>query len=58
MAKPVRDELQRLALDITQWAANKQPLQKTNLLEWRVTDLEQRAARLVRGSGKIDVSPY
>ena len=58
MAKPVRDELQRLALDITQWAANKRPLQRNELLEWRITDLEQRTARLVRGSGKIDVSPY
>jgi hypothetical protein len=58
MAKPVRDELQRLALDITQWAAHKQPLQRSELLEWRITDLEQRTARLVHGSGKTDVNPY
>jgi hypothetical protein len=58
MAKPVRDELQRLALDITQWAAHNGPLHKNELLEWRISDLEQRTARLIRGAGKFDVNPY
>jgi hypothetical protein len=58
MAKPVRDELQRLALDITQWAAHNERLQKNEFLDWRITDLEQRSARLVHGSGKIEVNPY
>jgi hypothetical protein len=58
MAKPVRDELQRLALDITQWAAHNEPLQKNELLEWRITDLEQRTARLIHGAGNTDVNPY
>jgi hypothetical protein len=57
VAKATRDELQRLALDITQWAAHSEQLQKNELLDWRITDLEQRTARLVRGSGKIDVNP-
>ncbi len=58
MAKPVRDELQRLALDITQWAARNESLKKNDLLEWRIADLEQRTARLVRGAGSLDVNPY
>ena len=58
MAKPVRDELQRLALDITQWATHNEPLQKNELLQWRITDIEQRTARLVQGAGKTDVIPY
>lgn len=57
MAKPVRDELQRLALEITQWAAHGEPLEKNELLEWRITDLEQRTARLVRGAGSSDEEP-
>ncbi len=57
MAKPVREELQSLALDITQWAARNESLRKNELLEWRLTDLEQRTARLVRGSGQTDVNP-
>jgi hypothetical protein len=56
MAKPVRDELQRLALDIVQWAAHNPSLQKSDLLQWRLTDLEQRTERLVHGAGKTDVS--
>jgi hypothetical protein len=58
MAKPVREELQRLALDITQWAAHSEPLHKNEFVEWRITDLEQRTERLVRGAGKTDVYPY
>jgi hypothetical protein len=58
VAKATRDELQRLALDITQWASHSGQLQKNELLDWRITDLDQRTARLVRGSGKIDVNPF
>jgi hypothetical protein len=58
MAKPARDEMQRLALDITQWVAHNERLQKSEFLDWRITDLEQRTARLTRGSGKTDVNPY
>jgi hypothetical protein len=58
MAKPVREELQGLALDITQWAAHNEPLRKSEFLEWRITDVEQRTARLVRGSGQTDVNRY
>lgn len=58
MAGPVRDELQQLALDITEWAAHGEPLQRNDLLQWRITDLEQRTARLVHGSGKADVTRY
>jgi hypothetical protein len=54
MRKPVRDELQRLALELTQWAAHGEPIQKNEVLEWRITDLEQRTARLVRGAGSAD----
>jgi len=54
MAKGVRDELQRLALDVTQWATRNEPLHKNELLEWRITDLEQRTARLVHGAGNTD----
>jgi hypothetical protein len=57
VAKATRDELQRLALEITQWAFHSEHLQKNEFLDWRITDLEQRTARLVRGSGKIDVNP-
>jgi hypothetical protein len=57
MAKPARDEMQGLALDITQWVSH-QRLQKNESLDWRPTDLEQRKERLVQGSGKIDVNPY
>lgn len=53
MAKPVREELQRLALDITQSAAHNESIQKSEFLEWRITDLEQRTARLVKGAGKM-----
>jgi hypothetical protein len=55
MAKPVREELQALALDITQWAAHTQQPQKNEMLDWRITDLEQRTARLIHGAGKTDV---
>jgi hypothetical protein len=58
MAKPTRDELQRLALEITQWAAHNERLQKNDLLDWRITDIEQRTARLIPGAGKTDVNPY
>jgi hypothetical protein len=58
MAKPVREELQRLALEITQWASHNERLQKNELLDWRITDLEQRTARLIQGAGKTDVNPY
>jgi len=51
MARPVREELQRLALEITQWAAHNTTLQKNEFLAWRITDIEQRTARLVRGGG-------
>jgi hypothetical protein len=51
VAKSVRDELQRLALDITQWAAHNEPLHKNELLEWRISDLEQRTTRLAHGAG-------
>lgn len=54
MAKPVRDELQRLALQFTQWAARGEPLQNNASLDWRITDLEQRTARLVRGAGSAE----
>jgi hypothetical protein len=54
MAKPVRDELQRLALEIVEWAAHNPSLQTSDLLQWRLTDLEQRTGRLVRGAGKAD----
>lgn len=47
----VRDELQGLALELTQWARNGEPLAKNELLQWRITDLEDRTARLARGSG-------
>jgi hypothetical protein len=57
MRKPVRDELQRLALQFTQWAAQGEPLQKSESLEWRITDLEQRTARLARGAGRTDEEP-
>jgi hypothetical protein len=57
MARPVRDELQRLALEFTQWAAHGQPLQKNEFLEWRITDLEQRTARLARGAGSAEDEP-
>jgi hypothetical protein len=57
MRKPVRDELQRLALQFTQWAAQGEPLQKNESLEWRITDLEQRTARLARGAGSTDEEP-
>jgi hypothetical protein len=52
--KGVRDELQRLALELTQWAAHGEPLEKNEILAWRITDLEQRTARLVRGAGSAD----
>ncbi len=55
MAKPARDELQRLALELTQWAERGEPLSKSNMVQWRLTDLEQRTARLVRGCGSFDV---
>jgi hypothetical protein len=55
MAKPVREELQSLALDITQWAAHTPQPQKNEMLDWRITDLEQRTARLIQGAGKTDV---
>jgi hypothetical protein len=58
MAKPVRDELQVLALDITQWVAHHERLQKNEFLDWRLTDLDQRTARFVHGSGRIDVNSY
>lgn len=57
MAKPVRDELQRLALQFTQWAARGEPLQNNASLDWRITDLEQRTARLVRGAGSAEEEP-
>jgi len=56
IAKAVRDELRGLALDITQWAASNEPLHKNELLEWRITDLEQRTTRLVHGTGNADVN--
>jgi hypothetical protein len=57
MAGPVRDELRRLALDIAQWTAHNERLQKSELLEWRITDLEHRTARLIQGAGKTDGNP-
>jgi len=57
MAKPVRDELQQLALDITQLAAHNGQLQNNEFVAWRITDLEQRTARLVQGAGSTDVIP-
>jgi hypothetical protein len=48
---PVRDELQQLALEITQWVGHGEPLAKNELLMWRLTDLEQRTARLANGAG-------
>jgi len=57
MAKPVRDELRQLALDITEIAAHNGRLQQNEFIAWRITDLEQRTARLVQGAGKTDVSP-
>jgi len=57
MARPVRDEMQHLALDITQWAAHNESLHKNEYLEWRVTDLEQRTARLIRGAGTTWLAP-
>lgn len=56
-AKPVRNELQGLALDITQWASRGDDLTKNEVLDWRVTDLEQRTVRLIQGAGKMDASP-
>jgi hypothetical protein len=50
-AGPVRDEMQNLALEITQWAGRHESLAKNDVLEWRLTDLEQRTARLVKGAG-------
>ena len=47
----VRDELQQLALELTQWARSGEPLVKNELLQWRITDLEDRTARLAKGSG-------
>jgi hypothetical protein len=58
MAKPVREELQNLALDITQWAAHGERLDKSEFLSWRITDLEQRTARLTRGAGNVHVNRY
>ena len=49
-AKPVRDELQHLALEITQFASSHEPLEKNQMLEWRITDLERRTARLSQGA--------
>ena len=57
MAKPVREELQALALDIAEWSSRNEPLAKNELLVWRLTDLEQRTARLIRGCGTTVVSP-
>ena len=55
----MRDELQRLALETTQWAAhNNELLSKNEFLQWRVTDLEQRTARLAHGAGNLDLNPY
>jgi hypothetical protein len=51
MAKPVRDEMQHLALELTQWSEQNDSLEKNEYFAWRVTDLEQRTARLVRGAG-------
>jgi hypothetical protein len=49
----------RAGLEITQSAAaHDATLQKNTFLEWRITDLEQRTARLVRGAGNADVNPY
>jgi hypothetical protein len=50
-AKPVREEMQRLALEITQWAVHNESLEKNEFLQWRITDLEQRTKRLVHGAG-------
>jgi hypothetical protein len=58
MAKPVREELQSLALQITEWASRNDDLKKNEVLDWRITDLEQRTSRLLRGAGKIEASPY
>jgi len=58
VAGPVRDELQSLALDVTQWASRNEPLRKNEMLEWRITDLEQRTARLARGVGQVGANPH
>jgi hypothetical protein len=51
MARSVREEIKSLALDIFQWASHNQTLQKSEILAWRVTDLEQRTERVTRGAG-------
>jgi hypothetical protein len=52
-AGPVRDEMQQLALEITQWTSHGQSLKKSELLLWLITDLEQRTARLTKGAGRM-----
>jgi hypothetical protein len=49
MAKPVREELQELALATTQLATRNEALRKNDFLEWRITDLGQRTTRLIHG---------
>ncbi len=48
---------QQVALDITQSAAHSPQPHNSEFIEWRITDLEQRTARLVGGAGKTDVNP-
>jgi hypothetical protein len=55
VAGPVRDELQQLALDVPQWASHGEPLEKDEMLQWRITDLEQRTQRLTKGCGAVEL---
>jgi hypothetical protein len=58
MAKQVRAELQTLALQIVEWtgaAPGNSDLKKNEVLDWRITDLEQRTTRLVKGAGNREV---
>ena len=57
MAKLVRDEMQRFALELTQWAEHNDSLQKSEYFAWRLTDLEQRTARLILGVANANVVP-
>jgi len=53
-AKMVRTELQNLALTIHEWAAHTEgpaKLEQDQVMNWRLTDLQQQTARLVKGAG-------